>query len=212
MNDDFIRGLRESWQSQDQDAAMVLQRLRRRRWTPHAALAAEMLGCAVAILVGIRFVWVAAHTEQHRILFALSAGVMLVAVPALAIASALARRASLVWDDETPRVLLRVGMRRAEASLQAIRLGRWHIGIIASFVTILWILESVGLIHALGFLVFYSAICLAACVAGWFWMLWRIKRVRGERDACIRLLAIIQVDDSGDGAPSPAIQMTGEAR
>src|SRR5687768_18512230 len=101
MDDDFIRDLRETWQLQDHDAATVLRRLRCNRWTPHVVLAAEMLGCAFAFLTGIWFAWIAAHTEQHRLLFALSAGVMLVTVPALTVASVLARRASLAWDDET---------------------------------------------------------------------------------------------------------------
>lgn len=196
MNDDFIRGLRETWQLQNHDATSVLQRLRRNRWTPHIVVATEMLGCAVAILVGIWFAWVAVQTKQDRLLFALSAGVMLVTVPVLTAASALARRASLAWDDETPPTLLRIGIRRSEASLQAIRLGRWHVGIIATFVVILWILEFAGLVRAQHFLIFYTMTCFSLSMAGWFWMAWRANRVRDRRDVYIRLLAMIQVDDS----------------
>jgi hypothetical protein len=196
MNDDFIRSLRETWQLQDHDAVAVLQRLRRNRWTPHIVLVAEMIGCALALLVGIWFGWLAVHTEHNRLLFALSAGVMLVTVPVLTIASALARRASLAWDDETPQILLRIGIRRTESSLKAIRLGRWHIGIIATFVTILWILEFAGLVRVQSFLIFYTVICFSVSMAAWFWIAWRMKRVRDERDAYIRLLALIQVDDS----------------
>ena len=140
-----------------------------------------MLGCACALLVGVWFAWVAVHAQQNRLLFALSAAAMLVTVPALTVASAVARRASLAWDDETPQMLLRMAIRRAESSLHAIRLGRWHIGILLAFLMILWALESVGVIRVLGFLIFYTAVCLLASLAGWFWMKWRVKRVRGER-------------------------------
>jgi hypothetical protein len=201
MKDDFIRSLRDTWQLQEQDAALTLQRLRRTRWTPHIVLAAEMLGCALALLVGIWFAWVAAHAPQNRLLFGLSAVVMLVTVPALTVASAMARRASLAWDDETPQMLLRMGMRRAESSLHAIRLGHWHIGIVIAFVAILWVLESLALIRAPGFLIFYTAVCLVASLAAWLWMMWRAKRVTRERDACIRLLAMIELDNSSEGAP-----------
>jgi hypothetical protein len=203
MNDDFVRSLRDIWQLQEQDAALTLQRLRQTRWTPHIVLAAEMLGCALALLVGIWFAWVAAHAPQNRLLFGLSAAVMLVTVPALTVASALARRASLAWDDETPQMLLRIGIRRAEASLHAMRLARWHIGIVVAFVTILWVLESLALISAPGFLIFYTAVCLVASLAAWLWMMWRVKRVTRQRDACIRLLAMIEFDDSSEGAPPP---------
>lgn len=194
MNDNFIRSLQGDWQSQDHDAARVLRRLRRNRWTPHIVLGLEILGCAFALLVGIWFAWVAAHTQEHKLLFALSAGVMLMAAPGLCIASVMARRHSLAWDAETPESLLRIGVRRAEASLQAIRIGRWHIAIIAIFVMTLWVVEALGFIHAIRFLIFYTTVCLAVSAATWLWMLWREKRARGEHAACVRLLATLQVD------------------
>ncbi len=194
MNDNFIRSLQSDWQSQDHDAARVLRRLRRTRWMPHIVLGSEIAGCAVALFVGIWFAWVAAHTEEHKLLFALSAGVMLIATPALCAATVIARRHSLAWDAETPETLLRVGMRRAESSLSAIRIGRWHIAIIALFVTTLWVLEAIGLIHAFGFLIFYTAVCLILSTVAWLWMTWREKRLRLERAVLVRLLAALQVD------------------
>jgi hypothetical protein len=198
MDDKFIDDLKAAWQMQDHDAAAVLDRLRRNRWRPHFALAAEMLGCVVALLAGIWFAWVAAHTDQHRLLFGLGAGVMLVTVPVLTVASLLARRASFAWDDESPQTLLRIGVRRAEAALQSLRLWRWHVWIVAAFVSILWALELSQLIQAFGFLVFYTAVCLAVSLAAWIWMRWREDRIRSERDACARLLAAIELGDSID--------------
>src|SRR5687767_831309 len=117
MNDNFLRRLQGDWQSQDHDAAKVSRRLRRSRWMPHIVLGSEIVACAVALLVGIWFAWVAVHTEEHELLFALSAGVLLIAAPGLCVASVMARRHSLAWDVETPETLLQVGMRRIESSL-----------------------------------------------------------------------------------------------
>src|SRR5512138_734223 len=194
MSDEFIRGLQGDWQSRDQDAAQVLRRLRRTRWMPHVVLCAEIVGCALALLVGVWFAWVAAHTEEHRLLFALSAAVMLITAPALCAASVMARRHSLAWEAETPDSLLRVGIRRADSSLSAIRIGRWHIAIIALFVMTLWMFETIGLITAVRFLIFYTAVCVAVSVAGWLWMRSREKQLRTERTVLVRLLADLEVD------------------
>jgi hypothetical protein len=196
MEDDFIRNLKATWQSQDHDASAVLERLRRNRWRPHLALTAEILGCACALLVGIWFAWTAAHTEQHRLLFALSAGVMLTVVPLLTFASVIARRASLAWEDETPQTMLRMGIRRFESTLQALRLWRWHFWSVAAFVGVLWVLEALGFVQARDFLIFYTAICFAVSLASWMWMKWRERVIRSELDACTRLLATIQFDST----------------
>src|SRR5688572_13943916 len=175
MNDDFIRELRGDWQSQDHDVASALQRLRRNRWSPHLALALEMSACVLAWSVGLWFAWVAAHNEQHRILFALSAAVLLITAPALAVASLMARRRSFAWDAESPESLLRVGVRRVDASLRGIRIGHWHIAIVAVFVAVLWVAEAFGLVRAIKFLVLYTAVCVVVCGASWLWMRRRAK-------------------------------------
>src|SRR5688500_2922310 len=194
MNDDFIRSLKSDWQSQDIDAGKVLRRLRRNRWVPHLVLGAEVLVLTLSFLVGLWFAWAAAHHEQHNLLFAVSAGVLLLTAPALGVASVKARRSSLAWDVETPVSLLSVGIRRAESSLRAIRIGRWHIAIIAVFVMTLWILEASGVIQAIDFLTIYTVICVALSVVSWLWMAWRERRVRSEHAACARLIEAFQVD------------------
>lgn len=194
MNDDFIRSLQGDWQSREQDVSNALRRLRRTRWVPHIALGAEILGCALALLVGIWFAWVAAHNEEHALLFTLSAAIMLLAAPALCIASVVVRRQSLAWDAETPASLLNIGIRRVESSLSAIRIGRWHIAIIALFVVTLWVLQAIGLIDAVRFLAFYTTVCIGVCVTAWVWMVWRQKRLRNERAALAQLLSALEVD------------------
>jgi Na+-transporting methylmalonyl-CoA/oxaloacetate decarboxylase beta subunit len=192
MTDELIRSLRSDWQSQEYDATHVIRRLRRARWTPHFVFALEILGCAVALVVGIWFAWLAVHQSEDRLLLALSAAVLLIAVPVLGIATAVARRTGFAWADETPESILRIGIRRADASLRAMRVGRWHLAAVAGFVVLLWVLQLLELIGALEFLVFYTWVCLAVSLVSGIWMAWRIRAVRAERDACIQLLAALQ--------------------
>lgn len=194
MSDNFIRSLKSDWQSQDFDSDRVLRRLRRNRWVPHVVLGAEILICTVTFLVGLWFAWAAAQGGQHALLYALSSGVLLLTAPALCVASVMARSPSLAWHVETPESLLNVAMRRAESSLRVIRIGRWHVAIVAVFAGSLWALTALGLIQANDFLIFYTTICVAVCLASWFWMAWREKRARRELAACAHLLSTLQVD------------------
>jgi hypothetical protein len=198
MNDEFIRSVQADWRTQGNDIDEIVKRLRRNRWTPHVVLGLEILVCVSAFLAGLWFAWVAVHHEQDRLLYVLSAGVMLLTAPALCVAGVMARRASLAWDVETPESLLNVGIRRAESSLRAIRIGRWHVAIIAAFVVTLWVAETLGFVHAVDFLIFYTLICLAVSFAGWLWMGWHEKSVRSEHAACVRLLAALRVDNETD--------------
>ena len=192
MTDELIRSLRRDWQSQEYDASHLVRRLRRRRWTPHLVFALEVLACCVALCVGVWFAWVAAHQSEHKLLLALSAAVLLIAVPVLGVATALARRPSLAWDDETSESILRIGIQRADASLRAMRVGRWNIGIVAGFVGLLGALQLLKLIDALEFLIVYASVCLVVSLGSWVWMAWRVRTVRAERDACVRLLATLR--------------------
>jgi hypothetical protein len=189
MTDELIRSLRSDWQSQDYDASQVLRRLRRARWVPHLVFTLEVLGCCLALGVGVWFAWMAAHQSEHRLLLALSGAVLLISVPVLGIATALARRPALAWDDETPESILRIGIQRADASLRTLRLGRWHVAVVVGFVALLGVLQLLELIDAREFVVFYSSVCLAVSLGSWIWMAWRGRTVRAEREACVRLLA-----------------------
>jgi len=192
MTDDLIRDLQRDWQAQQFDATHVLRRLERTRWAPHIVLALEVLACCVTLGVGIWFAWIAAHNIEHKLLYTLSAAILLIAAPVLGVATALARRPSLAWHDETPESILRIGIRRADASLQAMRIGRWHVAIIVGFVALLWALQWLQLIDALAFLIFYTSVCFTVSLGGWIWMAWRTRSVRAERDICARILAELQ--------------------
>jgi hypothetical protein len=192
MTDELIRRLQLVWQSQQYDASHMVRRLRRARWTPHLVFSFEILGCCLALGVGVWFAWVAAHQSEHKLLMALSAAVLLITVPLLGVATALARRPSLAWDDETPESILRIGIQRADASLRTVRVGRWHIAVVAGFVLLLGALQLLQLIDALDFLVLYASVCFVVSLGSWVWMEWRTRTLRAERDACVRLLASLR--------------------
>ena len=192
MTDEFLEELQSSWRGQ-QAGIDVLSRLRRQRWRPHLALGFELLGTAVSMGVGVWFATMA--LELRSLLFGMSAGILLIAAPALAVAAWLARKDSLRWEDETPESVLVSGVRRADASLKVLRLGRVHLALIVAFVLILWVAELGGLISARDFLVLYTLVCAATVALYLPWIAWRVKRVGGERAACQQLLDELRAGD-----------------
>ena len=192
MTDDFLEELQSSWRGQDVPLANVQARLRRQRWRPHLALGYELLGTAAVMGVGIWFALMAVRLGS--LLFAMSAGVLLLAAPALALAAWLARKDSLRWEEETPESVLVLGVRCADASLKVIRLGRVHLAVVGAFVSVLWALELGGLLDAREFLMLYTLVCAATAAFYLPWLAWRQGRVKLERALCQRLL-----DDLRDG-------------
>ena len=186
MADEDLLTLRAEWRRQDAAFADVYARLRRQRWQPHVTLVLEIAGTALAVAIGLWFALMA--VKLSSLLFGLAAAVMLIAMPAFAVGTVLARKDSLRWEDETPEGVLAVALRRADASLRAIRVGRWQVAIIAGFVATLWVTQVIGLIDARGFLVFYSAVSAATVIPYVIWLGRRETRVRGERAACGKLL------------------------
>jgi MFS family permease len=200
-DDDFIRELQQTWQSQNHGATQVLQRLRRKRWEPHIRLAATLVGCGIAVLCAAWFAWIAIQPGPWRLLFALSAGVLLLSVPAGTVSTVWALRSSLAWDEE-PQELLRIGIRRTEGALRFFSVQRWSAPVIAAFVALLWLCQAAGLLHAPGFLVFYTLFSGVVCAGAWLYLMWQEPRIRAERAACIRLLALMDAKDTGGRGPA----------
>ena len=193
MTDEFLEELQSSWRAQDVALADVLSRLRRRRWRPHLALGLELLMTAVTVGVGVWFALLAVRLES--LLYAMSAGILLTTAPALAAAAWLARKDSLRWEEPTSEAVLISGMRRADASLKVLRLGRIHLAVIAAFVVVLWATELGGLISAGGFVWLYTLVCAATVALYLPWLAWREKRVQRERAQCQRLLDDLRAGD-----------------
>ena len=102
MSDDLIRGLQRDWQSQEIDATSGLRRLQRTRWVPHLVLGLEIVGCCFALGVGVWFAWVANHQAEHKLLYTLSAAILLITAPVLGWRPR--SRAVRVWRGMTRRL------------------------------------------------------------------------------------------------------------
>ena len=186
MTDEFLEELQSSWRGQQVALADVEARLRRQRWRPHVALGLELLGTAVVMGVGVWFA--VTGFRLGSLLLGMSAAILLIAAPALAVAAWLARKDTLRWEMETPETVLTAGLKRADASLKVLRLGRVHLAVIGAFVAILWATQWAGWIDATDFLVIYTLICAATAAVYLPWLAWRERRVRKERAECQRLL------------------------
>jgi hypothetical protein len=219
MTDEFVRQLQNEWRAQPVGKAALVERLRRGRWTPHAVVWLEVLQGVVGVAFGFVFVWLAiddarlavvfapvlelramlaeqaaAYVRTLRVLFAVAGVVMFAAVPPLAWAAVRARRGSLKWEDETPESVLRVGLRRADASLRANRIGRWHVFLLLAFVAGLWALPLLGLMPV--FVMVFMTVAYAFTIAPiWLWLDMRRERLRRELETYVRLLD----DYEGDG-------------
>ena len=198
MTDEFFKELQSNWRGQDVALGDALSRLRRQRWRPHLALGLELLATAATMGVGVWFASMAITLQS--VLFGMSAGILLIAAPALAVAAWLARKDSLHWEDETADSVLVSGIRRADASLKVLRLGRVHLWLIAAFVAVLWTLELGGLIGARDFLVLYTLMCAATAAFYLPWLAWRERRVKRDRAVCEHLLGELQAGDRQDAA------------
>jgi hypothetical protein len=218
MTDDFIRELRSQWLAQPVDKAAVVGRLRRGRWTPRLLFWLEVVQGVAGAVFGVAFLWLAIDvgllerlvawrfaargvTPEGlaslllgvRIMFAFSGLVMLLAVPPLAWAAVSARRRSLRWEDETPESVLRVGLRRADASLRANRIGRWHVWVLLAFVAGLWALPVLGLLPVF-LMVFMTLIYLGVIAPIWIWLDLRREAIRRELETCLKLVEDYQGD------------------
>jgi hypothetical protein len=191
MRDDFITSLQMDWRAapagMPAEALIAVRNARRGRMLAAVLLAAELGMLALAFAAGVWFALVALETK--RLIFTLASVVLVGMTPAFALATVLARRGGLKWEEETPAGVLRARRRQVEATLRALWLGWWAIGVMAAFILVLWMLELGGLLGERDFLILYTAIAAAVCVTGGAWILFRQPRLAEEREACERMLA-----------------------
>lgn len=187
MTDEFLASLRNDWREQPGLPEGLMDRTRRARLRGLAMLVAELAMAVCALGVGLWFALAALSTG--RLIFTASAIVMLVTIPGFAIAAVWTRRGILKWEDETPSGILNARLRQIVATLRALRLGWWAIGVIAAFVAVLWTLELGGVLGERAFLELYTLVSAAALAAGAIWILLRRPRLLAERASCEQLLA-----------------------
>lgn len=191
MTDDFLRDAQAQWRATPGQVTVLHARLRRTRWVPHLLLSIEVAGALVAFLVGLFYVAEALRTREF--LFILSAVALLSGMPLAIDASIRIRRDSLRWEEETPDSIVSTALRRAEASLKIVRLGRLGIAAIVGFTLLLWLAQAIGLVNPPEFLLIYTGGAGVVCLL-YHWHLRRHERkMRDEQVSCQRLLAELEV-------------------
>jgi hypothetical protein len=185
MSDDFIGSLKADWDGAGAEAELI--RLRRRRWTPHAWLAADALGAATMIVFG--FIYAALAVRYRDLLFALSAIAMLPVGLPLATTAVVTRWRALAWEGETAEGVLRSSLRRLEATRKALRLGRVGAIVLLATAVIVWAGALVDLVREpRGVLAIITGTWVLAGVSGLGWNRWRLARVGREIAGCETLL------------------------
>ena len=197
MSDDFLKEHQAAWRAQPDEFQAVRDKLKRERWAPHRALAIQVVSAAVGIAFGVSFG--AAALATGSVLYALAAVVMAVGLPGAMAIAALLRRDGFAWDDETPESLLRTGVRRADASLKAVRFAWSAPGLFAAFVIALWIGVGLGYIEQAWFAVMYTGITVFVLALTWPKIILELRRLKRERATYARLLAEYEAESSDDG-------------
>ena len=122
----------------------------------------------------------------------LFAVLLVLAGPAMAVAVVVVRPDAPGEPGEPPESVLVDRIHRAEAALKIVRLGRAHIGVIGSYVVILWICETSGMVSLEGLLVFMTFACAISAVAYLPWLAARERRLYEERAELRRQLGELE--------------------
>jgi len=134
--------------------------------------------------------------KRDSLTFGVSAMLLLLDAPILALAAILARDSVLHAAARKSANLLIDDLARADSALRFIRLARAHMGVAASYAFVLWVCQSFGLISAWDFVV-YSTFIIAAAVAGYLpWFARQEKRVHVYREASRRQLDEIKATEN----------------
>lgn len=193
MADDFIGSLKADWDREGAEASLV--RLRRRRWTPHALLAADFLGAVVMAVFGLGYAALA--VKHHDLLFALAAVAMLpISLPLVATGLKVRWRA-LAWEGETSEGVLRSSLRRLDATRRVLQLGRGGAVTLLALALAVWAAALAGWVReprSIVTVIMASWILAGLGMLGW--VQWRLGRTARERVGCELLLR--QFDSASD--------------
>ncbi|HYJ41006.1 MAG TPA: hypothetical protein VEW08_09460 [Steroidobacteraceae bacterium] len=118
--------------------------------------------------------------------------VLVLAGPALTVALIVARPDAPAKAGEPPAGVLVDRIRRTESALRIAGLGRAHLGVIASYVVIMWICEFAGMVSLKGLLVFLTVACAVTAMAYLPWLASRERRLYEERAEFQRRLGEIE--------------------
>jgi hypothetical protein len=107
--------------------------------------------------------------------------------PAAAVAVVVARQDTPRAGEETPAAALVEDIHRTESALRLIKLGRAHVGVVSSYVVVLWICEASGMIALGNFLVFFTCASAVTAVAYLPWLS-RLEHQQYEKRAAYQNL------------------------
>jgi len=185
MSDEFIGSLKADWNPQGADVALV--RLRRRRWAPHALLAADAFGALVMLGFGLAYGVIA--LERRDLLFALSAVAMLPVGLPLVLAGMAMRWRALAWEGETPEGVLTSSLRRLIATRRVLKLGRSAAVVLFLLAIAIWGSALAGWVREPRWiLLVITSSWVTAALAGLGWIRWRLARTARDIAACESLL------------------------
>ena len=192
MADDFIEALKDDWTGGEAAAAVV--RLRRRRWIPHALIAADLLGAVTMALFGAVYAVLAARYRD--LLFGLSAIAMLLVGVPLIVSGVRMRWRALAWQDETSEGVLQSSLQRLGATQRVLDLARWASAVLFALTAVIWFVSLAGWVREpRATLLLISATWLLGGALSLVWVQCRRKGVGREIAACERLLR--QFQESG---------------
>ena len=125
-------------------------------------------------------------------MFGMFAVLLIFAGPALAVAIIVIRPDAPGEPGDPPSSVLVDRIHRADAALKIVGLGRAHVGVIGSYVVILWICETAGMVSLKGLLVFLTFVCAMTAIAYLPWLGARERRLYEERAEFQRQLGDVE--------------------
>jgi hypothetical protein len=163
------------------------------RWRGRVVSWGWDLALATAIAAMAIGVWLAFLCwKLSSPMFGMFAVLLVFAGPALAVAVIVVRPEAPGEPGDPPASLLVDRIHRADATLKFVGLGRAHVGVIGSYVVILWICETAGMVSLKGLLVFLTFTCAMTAVAYLPWLGTRERRLYDERAELQRQLGEIE--------------------
>jgi len=138
------------------------------------------LACAIAgIVAGVWCAFLSWKISSPMV--GMLAVLLVLAAPALTVALIVARPDDPAGAGEPPESVLVDRIHRTESALRIVGLGRAHVGVIASYVVVMWICEFAGMVSLKGLLIFLTLACAVTAVAYLPWLASRERRLYEER-------------------------------
>jgi hypothetical protein len=101
--------------------------------------------------------------------------------PVLAVGVVIVRPHAPPHANQPPESMLVDRIHRTDSTLRIVGLGRAHVGVIGSYIVVLWFCETAGMVRLGGVLLLLTFTCALTAVAYLPWLGARERRLREER-------------------------------